>query len=45
MAKEFVLDNSIFISWCFENEGDDHEDEFLDSTSHAVALVACHLPD
>lgn len=39
--KRFVLDCSVTMAWCFENEADPRADAVLDSLSSAAASVPC----
>ncbi len=37
--KNFVVDNSVVMSWCFEDEKNQYADNVLDFLTDAVALV------
>ena len=39
--KRFVLDCSVTMAWCFENEADPRADAVLNSMSNATACVPC----
>jgi predicted nucleic acid-binding protein len=39
--KRFVLDCSVTMAWCFENEVDPRADALLDSMKNATACVPC----
>jgi len=39
--KRFVLDCSVTMAWCFENEADPRADAVLNSMSKATACVPC----
>lgn len=43
-AYNFVLDCSITMTWCFEDESDDYADAVLDSLKNATALVPTIWP-
>jgi predicted nucleic acid-binding protein len=40
----FVVDNSIVMSWCFQDEANQYADAVLDSLSEATALVPSIWP-
>jgi predicted nucleic acid-binding protein len=40
----FVVDNSVVMSWCFEDEADRYADSVLDRLSRATALVPSIWP-
>ena len=40
----FVLDCSITMAWCFEDESTDKTDAFLESLNHATAIVPTIWP-
>jgi len=44
MTDRFVLDNSIAMSWCFEDEADDYADAILDRLQEAKAIVPAVWP-
>lgn len=44
MPARFVIDNSVVISWCFEDEGDSYAEAVLDSLESAEALVPAIWP-
>ena len=44
MGNLFVLDNSIIMSWCFQDEANQYADAVLDSLSEATALVPSIWP-
>jgi len=39
MIKRFVIDNSVVMVWCFEDETSEYADKVLDSLANAVAIV------
>ena len=39
MSESFVLDNSVVMSWCFEDEENQYADAVLDRLSEATAFV------
>ena len=39
MSKRFVVDNSIVMTWCFEDEANQYADGVLDSLREATAVV------
>jgi predicted nucleic acid-binding protein len=39
MIKRFVVDNSVVMVWCFEDETSDYADKVLESLADAVAIV------
>jgi predicted nucleic acid-binding protein len=39
VEQNFVLDNSVIISWCFKNEANKYSDIVLDSLEYSVAAV------
>jgi predicted nucleic acid-binding protein len=39
MIKRFVVDNSVVMVWCFEDETSDYADKVLESLANAVAIV------
>ena len=39
MAGSFVIDNSVVMAWCFEDETSDYADGVLDGLASATALV------
>ena len=44
MGNLFVVDNSIVMSWCFQDEANQYADAVLDSLSEATALVPSIWP-
>ncbi len=44
MSDLFVVDNSVVMSWCFEDEADRYADSVLDRLSGATALVPSIWP-
>ena len=44
MSNQFVLDNSIVMSWCFEDESNDSADAVLDLLRDSKALVPSIWP-
>ena len=44
MKDRFVVDNSIVMTWCFEDEASPYADAVLDSLSEAVAVVPAIWP-
>lgn len=44
MGNLFVVDNSIVMSWCFQDEANPYADAVLDSLSEAAALVPSIWP-
>ncbi|MBU2645668.1 type II toxin-antitoxin system VapC family toxin [bacterium] len=41
---DFVVDNSIVMSWCFKNEASSYADEVLDSMERKTAVVPAIWP-
>ncbi len=41
MSLTFVVDNSVVMSWCFEDENNDYAEEVLDSLAQNNAIVPC----
>ena len=39
MTQRFVVDNSVVMSWCFQDEMSEYADAVLDRLAHAQALV------
>jgi len=39
MIKRFVVDNSVVMVWCFEDETSDYADKVLESLANTVAIV------
>ena len=44
MSESFVLDNSVVMSWCFEDEENQYADAVLDRLSEATAFVPSIWP-
>ena len=44
MTVSFVVDNSVVMSWCFEDEEDQYADAVLDRLSEATAFVPSIWP-
>lgn len=44
MPSDFVVDNSVVMAWCFEDESDSYTDEILDLLAHDVAFVPSIWP-
>ncbi len=44
MASDFVVDNSVVMSWCFEDEDHSYSDGVLDSLAESRALVPSVWP-
>lgn len=44
MSSKFVIDNSVVMSWCFEDEANRYADAVLDSLTDAVAIVPSIWP-
>lgn len=44
MQERFVLDNSIVMSWCFQDEASDYADAALDSLEASEAIVPSVWP-
>lgn len=44
MATQFVVDNSVVMSWCFEDEGNGYADAVLESLEFAEACVPTIWP-
>ena len=44
MAPSFVLDNSVVMTWCFEDETSDYADAVLESIASTSALVPAIWP-
>jgi predicted nucleic acid-binding protein len=44
MAGNFVMDNSVSMSWCFEDEAGDYSDAVLDRLAEATAVVPSIWP-
>ena len=44
MERQFVLDASVTIAWCFEDEASAYADAVLDSLLHARALAPAVWP-
>ena len=44
MSPRFVVDNSVVISWCFEDEGSSYTEAVLESLEAAEALVPAIWP-
>ncbi len=38
MIKRFVVDNSVVMVWCFEDETSDYADKVLESLANTVAI-------
>ena len=39
MSDQFVVDNSVVMTWCFQDEMNDYAEAVLDSLTEAVAIV------
>ena len=44
MGEQFVVDNSVVMSWCFKDEIDNYADTVLDSLTGATAVVPSIWP-
>ena len=44
MSDALVLDNSVVMSWCFEDEANQYADHVLDSLQDMRAIVPCIWP-
>lgn len=44
MSTRFVVDNSVVMAWCFEDEGDGYADAVLDSLDTCEAFVPAIWP-
>ena len=44
MKKQIVLDNSVVMSWCFEDEANPYADHVLDSLAHTAAIAPSIWP-
>ncbi len=44
MSDKFVIDNSVIMTWCFEDEVSEYADAVLDSLTNAVAIVPSIWP-
>jgi predicted nucleic acid-binding protein len=44
MSESFVVDNSVVMSWCFEDEDNQYADAVLDRLSEATAFVPSIWP-
>lgn len=44
MAGSFVIDNSVVMAWCFEDESSAYADGVLDRLADATVLVPCIWP-
>ncbi len=44
MANDFVIDNSVVMSWCFANESNRYADVVLNMLTQATAVVASIRP-
>ena len=44
MGDHFVVDNSVVMTWCFEDEANPYADAVLDSLTEAVAVVPAIWP-
>ncbi len=44
MGEQFVVDNSVVMSWCFKDETDNYADTVLDSLTGATAVVPSIWP-
>ncbi|MCU0574049.1 MAG: type II toxin-antitoxin system VapC family toxin [Syntrophobacteraceae bacterium] len=44
MSSRFVVDNSVVMSWCFEDEGDTYAEDVLESLEAGEALVPAIWP-
>lgn len=44
MAERFVLDNSIVMSWCFQDEASEYADKVLDALETSEAIVPSIWP-
>jgi predicted nucleic acid-binding protein len=43
-ASRFVIDNSIVMAWCFQDEGDGYADKVLDSMETSTAVAPAIWP-
>ena len=44
MSTDFVIDNSIVMAWCFEDESDEYTDSILDRLLDSTAFVPAIWP-
>jgi predicted nucleic acid-binding protein len=44
MPSDFVVDNSVVMAWCFDDEADSYTDAIQDSLTHNVAYVPSIWP-
>jgi predicted nucleic acid-binding protein len=44
MAESFVVDASVVMAWCFQDENDDHADAVLNLLQNATAIVPSIWP-
>ena len=44
MSKRFVVDNSVVMSWCFEDQGNHHAEVILESLESGQAFVPAIWP-
>lgn len=44
MSDDFVIDNSVVMTWCFEDENSQYSDYILDKLSDATAFVPSIWP-
>jgi predicted nucleic acid-binding protein len=44
MCARFVVDNSVVMSWCFQDEGNDYADSILESLESGHAFVPAVWP-
>jgi len=44
MSKDFVVDNSVVIMWCFKDETNQYADAILDSLEVSTAVVPSICP-
>jgi len=44
MAGHFVMDNSVSMSWCFQDEAGDYSDAVLDRLAESTAVVPSIWP-
>lgn len=44
MSARFVVDNSVVMSWCFENEGNSYAEAVLEGLESAEVIVPAIWP-